>query len=104
MQDNRLLDELMKKPEIKNLGLRKEIIVNILKGYNDIAFDFLLENGYVSLGNGMNFEVVQLTDRVHVLRGVPYSSTRKYKLKVTLDDTPYNKIEEYYKKLQEDIL
>lgn len=98
-----ILDKLMNSPRVKNLGLKKDSIIDILKNYNDIAFDSLLENGYINLGNGMILEVVQLTDRVHVLRGVSYCSTRKYKLKLTLEDEPYNKIEEYYNKLQEAI-
>lgn len=103
MKENNILDKLMETPRIKNLGLKKGSILNILEAYNNIAFDYMLENGYVELGNGMTLEIVQLSDRVHVLRGIPYKNSRKYKLKLTMEDTVYRKIEEYYSKLQEEI-
>ncbi len=104
MKDNNVIDQLMSSPRIKNLGLKRESVLDILKTYNDIAFNTLLENGHIELGNGMIIEVVQLLDRVHVLRGTPYKSSRKYKLKLTMEDVVYKKIEEYYNRLQEEIL
>lgn len=104
MKDNDLIEKLMCNPRIKNLGLKKESVVDILKAYNRIAIDTLLENGNVELGNGMSIEIVKLIDRVHVLRGTPYKSSRKYKLKLTMDNTIYKQIEEYYDRLLEDIL
>lgn len=103
-KDNGVLSKLMNSPSVKNIGLKQEAVTNILKAYNDIAIESLLENGYIELGNGMIIEVVQLVDRVHVLRGTPYKSTRKFKLKLTLEDRFYKKIEEYYDRLKEEIL
>lgn len=103
MKDN-MIDILMKEPQIKNLGLKRESIIDILSSYNNIVMKNLLDNGNIELGNGMVLEVVQLLDRVHVLRGVPYKNSRKYKLKLTMGDNIYKMIEEYYDKLQEDIL
>lgn len=104
MKDNEILDELMQSAIVKSLGLKKEVVLSILKTYNDVAFNNLLENGHLELGNGMIVEVVQLIDRVHVLRGVPYKSSRKYKLKLTMEDTVYKKIEDYYDQLKQEIL
>lgn len=94
----------MNDPKIRNLGLREEIVASIIQSYSDRAIKVLLDNGYINLDNGMYIEVVKLTDRVHVLRGVPYQSTRKYKLKLSMDESLYNKIEKYYDALQEEIL
>lgn len=104
MKDNSVLDKLMQNSRVKSLGLTQETILSILKAYGDITLDTLLENGYLELGNGMILEVVQLLDRVHVLRGVSYKSSRKYKLKITMEDSIYKKIEEYYDRLQEEIM
>ena len=104
MKSNDVLDKLMQSPRIKSLGLKRESVIDILKTYEDIAFTTLLENGRFELGNGMNLEVVQLLDRVHVLRGIPYKSSRKYKLKLTMEDTLYKKIEDYYEELKEEIM
>lgn len=103
MSENTLIDHMMSHPRIKSLGLKKEAISDILKVYNDVTFSSLLENGHIELGNGMIIEVVKLIDRVHVLRGIPYKSSRKYKLKLTMEDIIYKQIEEYYDKLQEEI-
>lgn len=104
MDNKSLVDELMNTKKVKSLGLKRESVVEILESYSDIALDKLLENGHVELGNGLIIEVVQLLERVHVLRGVTYKSSRKYKLKLTMEDKIYNRIEEYYNKLKEDIM
>lgn len=103
MKSNSLVDKLVNDSSIRRLGLKKESVLDIINSYNDIILDTLLENGSVSLDNGIIIEIVQLLDRVHVLRGVSYKSSRKYKLKLTMEDKIYSKIEEYYDKLQEDI-
>ena len=99
-----ITEELMDSNSIKNLGLKKDTVEDILSIYNNIIITKLLDNGYIELNNGMIIEVVQLLDRVHVLRGVSYNSNRKYKLKLTMTDDLYKKIEEYYNRLQEEIL
>lgn len=99
-----VLNKLMKHPKVRNLGLKPEAVKAILKAYNDVATTALLENGHIELGNGIIIDVVQLINRVHVLRGTTYQSSRKYKLKLTMEDRMYKKIEEYYDRLQEDIL
>lgn len=104
MKENEILDKLMQSPRVKSLGLKRESVLDILDAHEDIIFTTLLDNGRIELGNGIVIEVVQLLDRVHVLRGISYKSSRKYKLKLTMDNTVYDKIEEYYDKLQEDIL
>lgn len=104
MSENIILDKLMTNPRIKSLGLRRETIQGILKAFNDVAIESLLENGHIELENGMNIEVVRLIDRVHVLRGIPYKSSRKYKLKLTMEENLYERIEEYYDELQEEII
>lgn len=103
MKNSAVVDKLMNSPRVRSLGLKREIILDILKTYSDISLEYLLENGSIELGNGMIIEVVQLLDRVHVLRGTTYRSNRKYKLKLTMEDTIYKKIENYYDKLQEEI-
>lgn len=103
MKDNTTITKLMQSPRIKNLGLKQEAIVDILRIYNDILLNELFENGRLEVGNGMTLEVVQLLDRVHVLRGVSYKSSRKYKLKLTMEEDLYQKIEEYYDRLKEEI-
>lgn len=104
MREDKLLDSLMDSPRIKSLGLKKESVLDILKTYNQIVLSTLLDTGHVELSNGMIIEVVKLLDRVHVLRGISYKSSRKYKLKLTMEEYLYRKIEEYYDKLGEDIL
>jgi len=104
MKDNQLVDKLMQSPKVRRLGLKKDSVLDILKTYNDIAFDALLEQGHLEVGNGMILEIVQLLDRVHVLRGVPYKSSRKYKIKLTMEQSVYEAIENYYDTLQEEIL
>lgn len=99
-----LINKLMNTPHLRNLGLKKEIVESIVDDYNEILLDELLEKGHIELKNGMNIEIVRLIDRVHVLRGITYKSNRKYKLKLTMEDILYKKIEEYYDKLQEDIM
>lgn len=101
---NDVLDKLMKNSRIKSLGLKRESILDILRVYEELAFQSLLENGRYEVGNGMNLEVVQLLDRVHVLRGIPYKSSRKYKLKLTMEEDIYKRIESYYDTLKEDIM
>lgn len=103
MRNEQLLNRLMETPRIRNLGLKKEIVSSIIDSYDDIVLSILLENGHIELDSGMNMEVVKLTDRVHVLRGVSYKSNRKYKLKLTMENRVYDKIEEYYEKLNEEI-
>lgn len=99
-----ILDSLMESPRIRNLGLKEETISDILKVYNNIIIDILLENGTIDLNNGIVLDVVHLLDRVHTLRGINYPNTRKFKLRVTLTDELYKKIEDYYNKLKEDIM
>ena len=103
MKENEVINNLMKDPSIRRLGLKKDSVVSILKAYSDLALESLLENGNIELGNGLYIDIVKLTDRVHVLRGVPYNSSRKYKLKLTMDNTVYQKIEDYYDALQREI-
>lgn len=104
MKDNKVLEALMNSPRVKSMGLKQESVSDILKIYNNIVIDALLENGHIELSNGMIIEIVKLLDRVHVLRGVSYKSSRRYKLKLTMEDFLYRKIEEYYDQLGEDIL
>lgn len=104
MKDDKILESLMNSPRIKSLGLKRESVVDILNTYNSIVLDTLLDTGHVELSNGMIIEVVKLLDRVHVLRGISYKSSRKYKLKLTMEDILYRKIEEYYDRLGEDIV
>lgn len=104
MKENKLIDKLMKSARIKGLGLKREAVESILKEYEEIAFKSLLENGYVDIGNGMTIEIIRISDRVHVLRGVTYKSTRKYKLKLTMMENIYNRIESYYDELEKEIL
>lgn len=104
MINKSLVDKLMNSNRIRNLGLKEGTVIEILESYDSIILDTLLENGVVNLGNGITIDVVHLLDRVHTLRGIPYPNTRKFKLKVTLDDNLYNRIADYYNKLKEDIL
>ena len=104
MINSKILSTLSSNPDIKRLGLSESSLVAILDSYNDILIDNLLENGRIEVGNGLIIEVVKLLDRVHVLRGTTYKSNRKYKLKLTMEDRVYDKIESYYNKLQEDIM
>lgn len=104
MKNDPVLDSLMKNPRVRNLGLKEELVSSIIESYSELALENLLNNGYITLSNGMTIEIVQLTDRVHVLRGVSYSSNRKYKLKLTMDESLYNKISDYYEKLKEEII
>lgn len=104
MKDNKVLETLMNSPRVKSMGLKQESVSDILKIYDNIVIDALLENGHIELSNGMIIEIVKLLDRVHVLRGVSYKSSRRYKLKLTMEDFLYRKIEEYYDRLGEDIL
>lgn len=101
MKENVLLNTLLEDSQIKNSGLKKEFIASILKKYNDIMIDHLLQYGSVEVGNGFYLEVIPLTDRVHVLRNTVYKNNRKYKLKLTMDDEVYTKISEYYDELKE---
>lgn len=103
MKNNTVIDDLMNNPKVKNIGLKRETIVSLLKAYEEVAFNSLLDNGRIELGNGMSIEVIQLLERVHVLRGNTYKSSRKYKLKLTMNDEVYKRIEAYYNKLKEEI-
>lgn len=103
MNNDRIINTLMADSKIKNLGLKEELVSSIIRSYEDLVVDELLDKGYIYLNNGMNIEIVQLTDRIHVLRGIPYQSSRKYKLKLTMDGKLYDRIEEYYERLKEEI-
>lgn len=103
MKDNGIIEKLMNSPRIKSLGLKREAVEDIIKSYDNIMIDTLLENGHVELDSGLIIEIVRLLSRVHVLRGISYESNRKYKLKLTMEDSIYKKIEEYYDRLQEEI-
>lgn len=103
MSDLNSVENFLQHPKIVNLGIKKESLIALLKLYNDITLRKLLENGRIEIGNGMILEVVQLLDRVHVLRGTPYSSNHKYKLKLTMEESIYKTIENYYNKLEEEI-
>lgn len=103
MKDDKILEKLMSDPKIRNLGLKEEVISSIINSYNDRVLDSLLENGHIEINNGMNIEVVRLISRVHVLRGVEYHSNRKYKLKLTMEENLYEKIEKYYDDLEKEI-
>ena len=104
MTNPSVLEKMMNSPKIKSLGLREESVLSIIEAYESAALETILENGHSDLGNGAILEVVPLIDRVHVLRGVAYRANRKYKLKITLGDDLYEKIEKYYDQLREDIL
>lgn len=104
MKSNVALERFMNSPKIKNLGITKETAVEILKEYNDVALNVLLEQGYIELGNGLQIEIIKILDRVHVLRGIAYKSTRQYKLKISMDENIYKKVDDYYTSLMEDIL
>lgn len=104
MKNNKIVDDMMSSTKIKNLGLKRESLEEILDIYSQCLVNNLLENGYIQLDNGFNIEVVLLLDRVHVLRGIQYKSNRKYKLKLTMEENIYKQIESYYDKLKEDIL
>ena len=103
MNNEELVDRLVNSPSIRNSGLKREFIEKILDSYRDHLVDIMLENGYINLGNGFIIEIVKLTERVHVLRGVSYKSSRKYKLKLSMEESIYKKIESYYEGLCEDI-
>lgn len=103
MKSDGIINQVMNTPSVKNLGLKKDPIEDIINSYLDIVFEILLENGHIELGSGIMIEVVKLLDRVHVLRGISYKSSRKYKLKLTVSDDIYKKIESYYNQLEEDI-
>lgn len=102
-KNNQVIEDLMKHPTIRSLGLTRESIISILRTYNDIALAHLLDHGQINLGNGIDIDVVPLVDRVHVIRGIAYKNHRKYKLKITMDDDIYKTVEEYYNKLREEI-
>ena len=93
----------MEHPDIKNLGLRREAIGKILLLYNDLMMRQLIRDSHVELENGFNIEIVPLTPRVHVLRGVTYQSTRNYKLKLTIHSEVYDTINEYYSKFKKEM-
>lgn len=103
MKSNERISKMMEHPSIRNLGLKDEIISLIVSIYDSVVLDDLLENGHIELDNGMNIEIVKLLDRVHVLRGISYQSNRKYKLKLTMEDALYKRIEEYYDSLLKEI-
>lgn len=102
-KNDKVITELMSSPIIKSLGIRQDVVENILDTYHDIVLKQLVAAGHIELSNGMNLEVVKLTNRVHVLRGVSYQNTRKYKLKLTMDEDLYAKVEKYYETLLRDI-
>lgn len=99
-----VLSKLMKSHRVRSLGLKEESLTSIIDSYESALLETLLDNGHIDLGNDIILEVVPLIDRVHVLRGVAYKSNRKYKLKITMGDELYERIENYYDKLKEDIL
>lgn len=100
---NVAIERFIESPKIKNLGITRETALDILKEYNDVAIGVLLENGYIDLGNGLHLEIVKISDRVHVLRGTVYKSTRQYKLKATMGEDIYKRVDEYYNSLLEEI-
>ena len=108
MKDNLGIDQAIERVVdssfVRNSGLKREFVETILSHYNDAIVSTLLDSGKVELSNGMTISVVHLRDRVHVLRGISYKSNRRYKLKITMDERVYQKIEDHYNQLREDIL
>ena len=82
-------DRLMSSSSVvKNKGLSEEDVRNLIHDYQEALFNTLLENGYVNFSEAITVEIVRLTPRKHVLRGVTYyNDKRRYKLKVTFWDS-----------------
>ena len=77
------------------------IIQAIITKYNEESIAFMLENGYTNYTEQIRLDIVPITKRRYVLRGIEYESQRLYKLKATLGEELYNEIAKEYEKFRE---
>lgn len=84
---------------VRGIGLTEDTVRSLVEEYHNLVIASILENGYYSAGENLCIEVVPITPRIHVLRNKTYRSTRRYKLKITIGDDIYKKIEESYDSL-----
>ena len=103
-KENKLIEKLHKSFTLKNLSLKSSTIDTVIKEYNKAFMNILLEDGCIDINNGLHLEVVQLEKRIHVLRGIAYEGTRDYKLKATMSNEFYKKLDEYYSDLKKGLL
>ena len=91
-----ILEKFANSPVVKSIGLTKDASDRLAKAYLQCCLDTLVENGYANISENFRIDIVKLTKRVHVLRGVTYSSARDFKLKLSIGDPIHDRIKEEY--------
>ena len=96
-------DRFLASPSAKKLHITEDNVEELLTDYREALSQTLLENGYVVFCEGVTVEVVKLSRRVYVLRNkVYYNDKRRYKLKISIWNSVYDKLTASFKDLEED--
>lgn len=98
------LKESIEKVYDKFPKVNKKAIDAIIKEYQESQLDTLVKFGHLYITPEIKLEIVPITPRRYVLRGVEYKSIRLYKIKVTIvDDNFYKRIADEYDMFREDL-
>lgn len=77
------------------------VVSSIINTYIEESTKYLMENGYTQFTPDIRADVVPITKRRYILRGVEYESQRMYKIKATLGEKLYNRISKEYSQFRE---
>lgn len=77
------------------------VIASIINTYIEESTKYLMENGYTQFTSDIRIDIVPITKRRYILRGVEYESQRMYKIKATLGERLYDRIYKEYNKFRE---
>lgn len=96
-----LIESVLKDKRLKDLNLSEDTLKRIIDVYYDNFLDTLVDCGKVDYQDKFRVSIYALTPRIHVLRGKAYDSTKRYKLKLSIDSTIHNRISEVYDEYKE---
>lgn len=96
----KVLSKVLESSKVRSIGLRKEIIEELIGIYNKSVVEVMIDEGFVDIDEYCRIEIVKTQSRVHVLRGKEYSSTRTYKLRTHMHDNLYRCVKDSYSLLE----
>ena len=95
------MESVLNDKRLKDLHLSSEDLQKIIDVYYDNFLNTLVDCGKVDYKDHFRVSIYALTPRIHVLRGKAYDSTKRYKLKLSIDSTIHNRISEVYDEYKE---